>query len=219
MHRGRCGIHLQRTIKIKPPFDQQIWHTDFVPHISRKAHPSEANSPPQCHTPILSCCCRSSSLSQLSSRRCSCSSTLSCGGKRRAGGTGHWTLLCIGLYYGLGTTADDADERAERLIAQVGAYRHISSPTKQELTGEQMFFRSQVPRLVSTGMTKCSLALLAYEIKGWKAASFVSLVMMGLWSLGAPMIATVGCTPSYSGAWSPCSMTVSEDAARKRPSH
>jgi hypothetical protein len=134
-----------------------------------------------------------------------------------------WILLCIGLYHGLGAITGDADERAKRLVMQVRSYRNFASQTKRELTDEQTFFWSQVPRLVSMGATKCSLALLAYDLKGvcnksWEVASFVSLGVMVLWTLGTPMIATVGCTPSYSGAWSPCSTTVSEDAARMRPS-
>jgi hypothetical protein len=128
-----------------------------------------------------------------------------------------WTLLCIGLRHGLGATTGDADERAVGLIAQVGWYRHISLQTKQELTGKQMFFGSQVPRLVSTGVTKCSLALLPYDLNGrddkrWKAASLTNLGAMGLWTLGAPMIATIGCAPSETRGWSPCPTAVSKDA-------
>ena len=107
---------------------------------------------------------------------------------------------------------------------QVKRRRHLSAQIKQELTGEQTFFWSQIPRLVSTGVAKCSLALLAHDLKGVcnqnrKAKSIFSLGVVGLWMLGAPMIATVGCAPSRSGAWSPYSTTVSEDAARTRPSH
>lgn len=73
-------------------------------------------------------------------------------------------------------------------------------------------------------MTKCSFALFAYDLKGvcnksWKMASFFSLGVMGLWTLGAPMIATVGCTPSVTGAWSPCPTTVSKDVGQGKPSH
>lgn len=67
-------------------------------------------------------------------------------------------------------------------------------------------------------MTKCSLALLAYDLKGvcnksWKVASFFSLGLLGLWTLehGAPMIVTVGCTLSGTEDWSPRPTTVSKD--------
>ena len=77
---------------------------------------------------------------------------------------------------------------------------------------------------MSTGVTKCSFALFAYDLKGvcnksWKMASFFSLGVMGLWTLGAPMIATLGCTPSVMGAWSPYPTTVSKDVGPGKPSH
>lgn len=135
-----------------------------------------------------------------------------------------WILLYIGLYHGLGAVTRNTDERAKRLVMQGRSCRNIASQTKQELTGEQIFFWSQVSRLVSTGVTKCLLALLAYDLKGvcnknWKVASFSSLGLMGLWTLGAPMIATVGCTPSGTKAWSPYPTTVSTDAGLRSPSH
>lgn len=135
-----------------------------------------------------------------------------------------WTLLCISPYHDLRGIRDDVDERAKGLVMQVRLYRNMASQTKRELTGEQAFFWSQVPRLVTTGVTKCSLALLAYDLKGvcnksWKVASFIGLGVMVLWTLGTPMIATIGCRPSIAEAWSPCPTTVRKDVGRRSPSH
>lgn len=66
---------------------------------------------------------------------------------------------------------------------QMGSYPHVPQ-NKQEPTSEQTLFWSQVPRLVSTGVTRYSLALLAHDLKGAcnmsrKTASFFSLRVNG----------------------------------------
>ena len=48
---------------------------------------------------------------------------------------------------------------------QVRSSGHPSFQTKQELTREQSLFWGEIPRLMSIGVTKCSLALLAYDLK------------------------------------------------------
>jgi len=49
------------------------------------------------------------------------------------------------------------------------------------------------------GCMKVSAAMLvrdfAFESKSWKMVSMISLFVTVLWTIGAPLIITIGCTP------------------------
>jgi hypothetical protein len=107
-----------------------------------------------------------------------------------------WTLLFIGLSYGLGTDISSSDDGTSRMVAQVRRKHTLSSPSP--LTVTQMFSWYQVPRLLCMGLTKCSAAYFVHDlighIQGWKIASLASFFTMVLWTAGAPLVAAIECT-------------------------
>ncbi|KAM0714582.1 hypothetical protein Q7P37_009878 [Cladosporium fusiforme] len=92
-----------------------------------------------------------------------------------------WSLLYDGLRAGLGKTLSPPDGDEKAALAQ-------------------QYFASQAPLIVSVGTTRCSTALVINEllrmIQGrWRRVSLASTCLIGLWTLGAPLIAMVKCAP------------------------
>lgn len=84
---------------------------------------------------------------------------------------------------------------------------------------QQRYFVSQAPLLLSVELTRCStIMFIAFEIIGatqLRRVSLISVGVMGIWALSAPLVAMIECGSVKPGKWM-CAGEVSTEIALSR---